>query len=95
MARVSEQITMVAERCRVWRPFPEQVAHLLCLEDVPGDVAPRIHGLFAIALLRSPAFVMVESSRGLAADRNQILLTPRLQLCAVRAQGAQGPGLLT
>ena len=85
----------VAERCRVWRPFPEQVAHLLCLEDVPGDVAPRIHSQFAIALLRSPAFVMVESSRGLAADRNQVLLTPRLQLCAVRAQGNLGPGLLT
>ncbi len=85
----------MAERCRVWRPFPEQVAHLLCLEDVPGDVAPRIHSQFAISLLRSPAFVMVESSRGLAAGRNQILLTPRLQLCAVRAQGNLGPGPLT
>jgi len=85
----------VAERSRVWRPFPEQVAHLLCLEDAPGDVAPRIHSRFGITLLRSPAFVMVESSRGLAADRNQILLTPRLQLCALRAQGDPGPGPLT
>ena len=85
----------LAERCRVWRPFPEQVAHLLCLEDVPGDVAPRIHSHFGIALLRARAFVMVESSRGLAADRNQILLTPRLHLCAARALGDLGPGLLT
>jgi AraC-like DNA-binding protein len=38
---------------------------------------------------------MVESSRGFAADRNQILLTPRLQLCAMCAQGDPGPGLLT
>jgi AraC-like DNA-binding protein len=85
----------MAEGCRARHPFLEQVAHLLCLEDVPGDVAPRIHSQFAISLLRSPAFVMVESSRGLAADRNQILLIPRLQLCAVRAHGDPGPGPLT
>jgi AraC-like DNA-binding protein len=85
----------VVERPRVWRPFAEQVAHLLCLEDAPGDAAPRIHSRFGITLLRSPAFVMVESSRGLAADRNQIILTPRLQLCALRAQGDLGPGPLT
>ena len=85
----------VIERPRVWRPFPEQVAHLLCLEDAPGDVAPRIHSRFAITLLRSPAFVTVESSRGLAADRNQILLIPRLQLCALRAQGDLGRGPVT
>jgi len=85
----------LAGRSRVWRPFPEQVAHLLCLEDAQGDVAPRIHSRFGIMLLRSPAFVMVESSRGLAADRNQILLTPRLQLCSLRAQGDPGPGPLT
>jgi AraC-like DNA-binding protein len=85
----------LAGRSRVWRPFPEQVAHLLCLEDAPGDVAPRIHSRFGIMLLRSPAFVMVESSRGLTADRNQILLTPRLHLCALRAQADPGPGPLT
>jgi AraC-like DNA-binding protein len=85
----------LAGRSRVWRPFPEQVAHLLCLEDAQGDVAPRIHSRFGIMLLRSPTFVMVESSRGLAADRNQILLTPRLQLCSLRAQGDPGPGPLT
>jgi AraC-like DNA-binding protein len=85
----------VAERSRVWRPFSEQVAKVLCLEDAPGDVAPRIHSRFAITLLRSPAFVTVESSRGIAADRNQILLIPRLQLCALRAQGDPGRGPVT
>jgi AraC-like DNA-binding protein len=85
----------VIERPCVWRPFPEQVAQVLCLEDPPGDVAPRIHCRFGIALLRSPAFVTVESSRGHAADRNQILLIPRLQLCALRAQGSPGQGPVT
>ena len=107
MARVSELTSMrkdqaclslapeappAIERPRVWRPFPEQVAHVLCLEDAPGNVAPRIHSRFAITLLRSPAFVTVESSRGLAADGNQILLIPRFQLCALRAEG---PGPVT
>jgi AraC-like DNA-binding protein len=110
MQQVSEQTTMridhaglnlapeaprLIERPRVWRPFPEQVAQVLCLEDPPGDVAPRIHSRFGIALLRSPAFITVESSRGLAADRNQILLIPRLQLSAFRAQGNPGRGPVT
>jgi AraC-like DNA-binding protein len=110
MEQVSEQTTMridhaglslapeaprVVERPRIWRAFPEQVAQVLCLEDAPGDVAPRIHSRFGITLLRSPAFVTVESSRGVAADRNQILLIPRLQLCALRAQGEPGGGPVT
>jgi AraC-like DNA-binding protein len=107
MARVSELTSMrkdqaclslapetpqVIERPRVWRPLPEQVGQVLCLEDPPGDVAPRLHSRFAITLLRSPAFITVESSRGLAADGNQILLIPRLQLCTLRAQGEPGRG---
>lgn len=110
MERASEQTTMridhaglslvpdtprVAERPRVWRPFPELVTQVLCLEDPPGDVTPRMHSRFAVMLLRSPAFVTVESSRGLVADRNQILLIPRLQLCALRAQGGSGRGPVT
>jgi AraC-like DNA-binding protein len=110
MEQVSEQTTMridhaglslapeaqrVVERPRIWRPFPEQVAQVLCLEEAPGDVAPRMHSRFGITLLRSPAFVTVESSRGFAADRNQILLIPRLQLCALRAQGEPGGGPVT
>ncbi len=110
MERVSEQTTMridhaglslapeaprMVERPRIWRPFPQQVAQVLCLEDTPGDVGPRIHNRFGITLLRSPAFVTVESSRGFAADRNQILLIPRLQLCALRSQGDPGGGPVT
>jgi AraC-like DNA-binding protein len=83
------------ERPGVWRPLPEQAAHLLCVEDPSGDVAPRIHSRFGVTLLCSPAFVTVESSRALAADRDQVLLIPRLHLCALRAQGHSGPGPLT
>jgi AraC-like DNA-binding protein len=79
----------------VWRPLPEPVVHLLILEDGPGNVAARIHSHFAISFIRSSAFVMVESRRGLVAHRNQVLLSPRFQLCAMRAQGEPGPGLLT
>src|SRR4029453_10102102 len=85
----------VAERSRVWRPFSEQVAHFLCLEDAPGGVAPRIHGRFAIMLFRSPAFVTVESSRSLVAERNHVLLMPRSQLFTSRARGDAGPGPAT
>jgi len=110
MVRVSEQTTMridhaslslapeaprVVERSRVWRPFPEQVAQILCLEDTQGSVAPRIHGRFAIMLFRSPAFVTVESSRSLVAERNHVLLMPRSQLFTSRARGDAGPGPVT
>jgi AraC-like DNA-binding protein len=83
-----------SEQARVWRPFPEQVADILCVEDTPGDVAPRTHGRFAITLLRSPAFIRVES-RSVVAGRNRILLIPRLQLHALRVQGGMGPGPVT
>jgi AraC-like DNA-binding protein len=65
------------------------------MEDQSGDVAPRIHSRFAVTLLRSPAFVTVESSRALAVDRDQILLIPRSHLCALRAERHAGPGPLT
>jgi AraC-like DNA-binding protein len=84
-----------SEKARVWRPFPEQVADILCVEDTPGDVAPRTHGRFAITLLRSPAFIRVESSRSVVAGRNRILLIPRLHLHALRVQGGMGPGPVT
>lgn len=59
----------VGERARVWRPFPEQGADILCVEEAPGDVTPRIHGRFAIMLVRSPTFVRVESSRSLVGQQ--------------------------
>ncbi len=109
MARVSEQTTMridqarfafasggprVVERPRVWRPFAEQAAHILCLEDAPWDVA-RIHGRFAITLFRSAAFVTVESSRILTAERNHVLLMPQSQLFTLRTRSDAGPGPVT
>jgi len=93
--RLASDASRSLERPRVWRPLPEQAAHLLCMEDQSGDVAPRIHSRFAVTLLRAPAFVTVESSRALPADRDQILLIPRLHLCALRAQGHSGPGPVT
>jgi AraC-like DNA-binding protein len=91
--RLSSDRPKVGRRPRVWRPFPERVADIICMEDVSGDVAPRIHGRFGITLVRSPAFVRVESSTSMVPDQNRILLIPQLQLHALRAQGgmAQGP----
>jgi AraC-like DNA-binding protein len=78
----------------VWRPFPEQGADILCVEDGLGDVAPRIHRRFGITLVRSPAFVRVESSSSLV-GQNRILLVPQLQLFALRAQSAMAQGPVT
>ena len=85
----------MSERARVWRPFPEQGADILCVEDGLGDVAPRIHRRFGITLVRSPAFVRVESSSGLVANQNRVLLIPQLQLYALRAQSALAQGPVT
>ena len=91
--RLASDGPRVRRRARVWRPFPERVADIICIEDASANVAPRIHSRFGITLVRSPAFVRVESSRSLVADQNRILLIPQLQLYALRAQGcmAQGP----
>ena len=50
-------------------PVSEQGADILCVEEAPGDVTPRIHGRFAIMLVRSPTFVRVESSRSLVGQQ--------------------------
>lgn len=85
----------VGRRARVWRPFPERIADIICVEDGSADVPPRIHGRFGITLVRSPAFVRVESSSSLVADQNRILLIPQLQLYALRAQSAMAQGPVT
>jgi AraC-like DNA-binding protein len=85
----------VGRRARVWRPFPERISDIICVEDGSPDVSPRIHGRFGITLVRSPAFVRVESSSGLVADQNRILLIPQLQLYALRAQSAMAQGPVT
>jgi AraC-like DNA-binding protein len=92
---VASAAPRVSERARVWRPFPEQEADILCVEDGLGDVAPRIHRRFGITLVRSPAFVRVESSSGLIANQNRILLVPQQQLYALRAQSAMAQGPVT
>jgi AraC-like DNA-binding protein len=86
---------VVGRRARVWRPFPEGIADIICVEDGSPDVPPRIHGRFGITLVRSPAFVRVESSSRLVADQNRILLIPQLQLYALRAQSARAQGPVT
>jgi AraC-like DNA-binding protein len=85
----------LGRRARVWRPFPERMADIICVEDGTPDVPPRIHGRFGITLVRSPAFVRVESSSSLVADQNRILLIPQLQLYALRAQSAMAQGPVT
>jgi len=91
--RLASEGPRVRRRARVWRPFPQRVADIICIEDASANVAPRIHSRFGITLVRSPAFGRVGSSRSLVADQNRILLIPQLHLYALRAQGgmAQGP----
>ena len=93
--RLAPNEPAVGRRARVWRPFPERIADIICVEDGSPDVPPRIHGRFGITLVRSPAFVRVESSSSLVADRNRILLIPQLQLYALRAQSAMAQGPVT
>ena len=80
-----------APRARVWRPFPKEVADIVCIEDRGGDVRPRMYPWLAISLVRSPAMVAVESRRDVLAGRNWIVLIPAFQLHGFRAQTeAQG-----
>ena len=85
----------VARRARVWRPFPDRIADILYVEEGSPNIPPRIHGRFGITLVRSPAFVRVESGSSLVADRDRILLIPQLQLYALRAQSAVAQGPVT
>jgi AraC-like DNA-binding protein len=73
---------------RVWRPFPLAMADLVCVEEAPGDLRPRIHRYFTVTLIRSPAVVRVERSRSLLAGPDRLLLVPPLQLYGMRLAGA-------
>ena len=84
-----------AARARAWRPFPRDVADLLCIEEPTADMQPRIHGRFAVTLVSAPAVVRVESSRSIIASRNWIVLVPPWQLYALRAQGGASRGAVT
>lgn len=84
----------VIARPRAWRPFPRDLADILCVDEPAGDIEPRIHGRFAIALVRSPMTVRVESSRSVVADQNSVLLVPAWQLYAMRTRGGLSRGVL-
>ena len=71
---------------RAWRPFPTEVADVLCVEEANGDVEPRIHDRFSVTVIRSAAVVRCESSRSVVATRNCVLLVPASQLYSLRAQ---------
>jgi len=71
---------------RVWRPFPTEVADILCAEEPNGDVQPRINGRFSVTVMRSAAVVRCESSRSLVAARNCVLVVPASQLYSFRVQ---------
>ena len=78
-----------------WRPVPREVGDVLCIEEAPGGVAPRIHGRMALTLLRSPAVVRAESSRSIVADRHWMLIVPAWQLYALRALEEASQGAVT
>jgi AraC-like DNA-binding protein len=84
-----------AARTRAWRPFPRDVADLVCIEEPTADLQPRIHGRFAVTLVGAPAVVRTESSKSTVADRNGIVLVPPWQLYALRAQSGASRGAVT
>ena len=80
---------------RAWRPFAAEVADVLCIEEASETFVPRIHGRYAVTLVRSAAVVRCESSRSLVAAPNCVLLVPALQLYSLRAQGRAHGGVVT
>jgi AraC-like DNA-binding protein len=82
-------------RTRVWRPFPTEVADIVYIEEAKADIAPRIHGRLSVTVVRSAAVVRCESSRGLVAAPNCVLVVPARQLYSLRAQGRPISGTVT
>jgi len=80
---------------RAWRPFPMEVADVLCVEQAHEDVAPRVHDRLSISLVRSAGVIRCESSRSLVAAPNCVLVVPALQLYALRARGPSAGGTVT
>lgn len=72
---------------RAWRPFPPELADLLCVEEDSATFAARIHDRYSVTVVRSAAVVRCEASRSLVAAPNSVLLVPALQLYSLRAQG--------
>ena len=71
---------------RAWRPFPAEVADIVCIEEASDAMQARIHGRFSVTVMRSAAVIRCESSRSLVAARNCVLLVPASQLYSLRAQ---------
>ena len=80
---------------RAWRPFPPEVADILCVEEDSSVFAPRIHSRYSVTLVRSSTVVRCESSRSLVAGPNSVLLVPALQLYSLRAQGRATGAVVT
>jgi AraC-like DNA-binding protein len=80
---------------RAWRPFPMEVADVLCVEQAHEDVAPRVHDRLSISLVRSAGVIRCESSRSLVAATNCVLVVPALQLYSLRARGPSAGGTVT
>jgi AraC-like DNA-binding protein len=71
------------------------MADLLCVEEAPGDLRPRIHGWFSMVLMRSPAVARVESHRSALVAAPCVLLLPRLQLHGMRTTSAEARPAVT
>lgn len=84
-----QQLESIAPRgaapTRAWRPFPRDLADVLCIEESAGSVGPRMHGRFALTLVHSRTVVRAESSRSAVTDPRSILLVPAWQLHGLRA----------
>jgi AraC-like DNA-binding protein len=80
---------------RAWRPFTPDIADVVCIEESSEAFVPRMHGRYAVTLVRSAAVVRCESSRSLVAAPNCVLLVPALQLYSLRAQGRSSGGVVT
>ena len=70
-------------RARVWRPFPQERAEVVGVED-GGEIPLRMYPWFGLSLVRSPGVAMIEARRKVILDRNWIVLIPRFQLFALR-----------
>jgi AraC-like DNA-binding protein len=92
---LASEIHEQGARTRAWRPFPAEVADILCVENAHGDVAPRMHDRFSMTVVRTAAVVRCESTRSLLAAPSCVLLVPALQLYSLRAHGGPAGGSVT
>ena len=94
MALASE-VHEKSARARAWRPFPVEVADILCVENAHENVAPRMHDRFSMTVVRTAGVIRCESTRSLVAAPSCVLLVPALQLYSLRAQGRRAGGSVT